>query len=599
MRDAPSTVNTKRVSRQTFFKLIWQFIQIAPIPLCLTIFLRLINAVSRGFQPVVIAGFTNALINAEDLFFWGGVYLVLTSFELLTDAFNASTQTWFSNKAILHFQQHLLRLSAETPFLHFLDSDFHDNLNRATHNFSERVVNWFESTMGNVHSLATVCGLLSAVLIIGGGMECVIILFVSSLIIFLTRIPVARLELMRDRAAARPLRTLDVWAKHLYQRASAPEIRLFTLPEWLLSKWTDAYRKLAMLEINVLKRKTAWNALAGLASILGYGAIIFIAAAAAQNADETEVAGVFTGLITAAVTLQGILSAIAYGIGNLTEQSSVLRDLAPLFTMQPAKEESACHTKHQDRTASDPDTRIEMNALSFQYPRSSLWTLKHITEKIKYGEIVAIVGKNGAGKTTLANLLLGLYAPDRGTLKFSENRGASHVPTRSAVFQNFVKYLLPVRDNVGFADINRIQDDAHMQNTLHKAGSIFAHELDAWLGHEFGGRDISGGEWLRIAVARGLFRNSNLVVFDEPTASIDPVAEVEIIRELLTKDEKRTTLVISHRLGVARLCDRILVLDEGKLVEIGTHETLLAEDGLYAKMWNAQASWYTEIQQGN
>ena len=103
---------------------------------------------------------------------------------------------------------------------------------------------------------------------------------------------------------------------------------------------------------------------------------------------------------------------------------------------------------------------------------------------------------------------------------------------------------------------------------------------------------MSGGEWLRLAVARGLFRQSQFVVFDEPTAAIDPVAEVEMIRELLTKDASRTTLVISHRLGVARLCDRILLLDEGQLVEDGTHEELLAIDGLYAEMWNAQASWY-------
>ena len=154
------------------------------------------------------------------------------------------------------------------------------------------------------------------------------------------------------------------------------------------------------------------------------------------------------------------------------------------------------------------------------------------------------------------------------------------------------KFLLPVRDNVGFADLNRMQDDTRMRHTLDRAGSTFAQELDTWLGHEFGGRDVSGGEWLRLAVARGLFRQSQFVVFDEPTAAIDPVAEVEMIRELLTKDASRATLVISHRLGVARLCDRILVLDEGQLVEDGTHEELLARGGLYAEMWNAQASWY-------
>ena len=332
--------------------------------------------------------------------------------------------------------------------------------------------------------------------------------------------------------------------------------------------------------------------------------IVFIAARTAHDGDPEKIAGIFTGLIAAAAGLQGFLSYMARSMGNLAEQSSVLRDLATLFTTQSTQERSVSDTteKHQEGqgepqgipqlAAEVGEITVAMNDLSFQYPRAATQTLKEITAKIVPGEIVALVGKNGAGKTTLANILLGLYAPDSGTLTFSQGATASEKPTTSAVFQDFTKFLLPVRDNVGFADLNRMQDDTLMRHTLDRAGSTFAQELDTWLGHEFGGRDVSGGEWLRLAVARGLFRRSQFVVFDEPTAAIDPVAEVEMIRELLTKDASRATLVISHRLGVARLCDRILVLDEGRLVEDGTHEKLLATGGLYAEMWNAQASWY-------
>ena len=286
---------------------------------------------------------------------------------------------------------------------------------------------------------------------------------------------------------------------------------------------------------------------------------------------------------------------MAQSMGNLAEQSGVLRDLAMLFTTESSKEDSVSDTTAQHQETPSPaaeagEMTVAMNDLSFRYPRAATQTLKEITAKIEPGETVALVGKNGAGKTTLANILLGLYAPDSGTLTFSQGTTTSEKPTRSAVFQDFTKFLLPVRDNVGFADLNRMQDDTLMRHTLDRAGSTFAEELDTWLGHEFGGRDVSGGEWLRLAVARGLFRQSQFVVFDEPTAAIDPVAEVEMIRELLTKDASRATLVISHRLGVARLCDRILVLDEGQLVEDGTHEELLAKGGLYAEMWNAQAS---------
>lgn len=591
MRDA------NKLPRRAVLRLIWQFIRIAPLPLFVILLLRLINAGNRGFSPVIIAGFTNALVNAEGLYLWMGVFLVLMTLEILTDVFNGVTQMWFSNKAVLHFQQDLLRQAGQTPLLNFLDPDFHDNLSRATQGFSDRVVSWFQSVVDNIHSIASVCGLLGAIFIISSDMWCMVALLVSSSIILFTRKPIARLELEQDRAAARPNRTQTAWAARLYERVNSPEVRLFTLQRWLLSKWEDAYHQLAAVEIGALKRKTAWNALANLSAIFGYCVIVFIAARVAHNGDPEKIAGIFTGLITAAVGLQGFLSYMARSMGNLAEQSGVLRDLASLFTTQSVKESRVSDTTEKHQEAPSPaaeaeEMTVSMNDLSFQYPSAATQTLKEITAKIAPGEIVALVGKNGAGKTTLANILLGLYAPDSGTLTFSQGATTSEKPTRSAVFQDFTKFLLPVRDNVGFANLNRMQDDTLMRHTLDRAGSTFAEELDTWLGHEFGGRDVSGGEWLRLAVARGLFRQSQFVVFDEPTAAIDPVAEVEMIRELLTKDESRTTLVISHRLGVARLCDRILVLDEGQLVEDGTHEKLLAMNGLYAEMWNAQASWY-------
>jgi ATP-binding cassette subfamily B protein len=589
--------NTNTLPRRTVLRLIWQFIRIAPFPLCVTLLLRLINAGNRGFSPIIIAGFTNALINAEGLFLWMGLYLVLMTLEILTDVFNGVTQMWFSNKAVLHFQEDLLRQAGQTPLLRFLDADFHDNLSRATQGFSERVVSWFQSVLGNIHSIASVCGLLGAVFVISSDIWCMVALLVSSSIILLTRKPIANLELERDRASARPNRTQTAWSSRLYERINSPEVRLFTLQRWLLSKWEDAYHQLATVEIGSLKRRTAWNALANLSSVFGYCVIVFIAARTAHNGDPEKIAGIFMGLITAAAGLQGFLSYMARSMGNLAEQSGVLRDLATLFTTQSAKECSVSHTTEEKQDDPSPaseagDMTVAMNDLSFQYPSAVTQTLKEITAKIAPGEIVALVGKNGAGKTTLANILLGLYAPDSGTLTFSQSATTSEKPTTSAVFQDFVRFLLPVRDNVGFADLNRMQDDNHLRHTLDRSGSTFAQELDTWLGHEFGGRDVSGGEWLRLAVARGLFRQSQFVVFDEPTAAIDPVAEVEMIQELLTRDESRTTLVISHRLGVARLCDRILVLDEGQLIEDGTHEELLAIDGLYAEMWDAQASWY-------
>ena len=583
------SLNTIRVPRRAVLSIIWDFLRIAPFPVCVSIFLRCLNAGARGFSPIVIAGVTNALINAENRVFWATMYLVLLGVELLTDVLNLPTQLWFSNKAILYFQSRLLQQASKTPLLRFLDPDFHDNLDRATRDFSDRVVNWFESVLANIHSVATIIALLGSVIVIGGGVWCVVILFLSSVIILLTRTAVARLEHELDQDAARPRRILATWTEHLSDRDSGAEIRLFSLQEWLLAKWEKFYRALAGIEITALKRKMRWDAVAGIFYTLGYVGIIYIAAYTAQKAAGNEVAGVFTGLIAAAVTLQGFLSSVAYGLGSLAENSRILRELATLFVREPEAERE---TEDLSSQASTAEAMVQIEALSFRYPRLGDSTLKDITASIAPGEIVALVGKNGSGKTTLANILLGLYTPNTGTLQFSKEYTTPSGPSRSAVFQNFVKFLLPVRDNVGFADVNSMQDDNRMKGALQRAGSNLGQNLDAWLGHEFGGRDVSGGEWLRIAVARGLFRPSNFVVFDEPTAAIDPVAEVEIIRELLTKNESRSILIISHRLGVARFCDRVIVLDAGQLVENGSHDELLAKNGLYAQMWQAQASWY-------
>ena len=404
------------------------------------------------------------------------------------------------------------------------------------------------------------------------------------------------MEKQKEQAIARASRTQETWAEYLASRSSAAEIRLFAAQRWLLGKWEKSYQALAEIEITTLQQIIRWETLAGLSTVFGYAAVIFIAAYASQNADSNETAGIFTGLIYASGILQGFLSSIADALGRLAEQSGILRELAALFTIQPSDVEKEKDTAREPEThKSSPlnadTTIIEMEALSFRYPHADADVLKDITAKIAPGEIVALVGKNGAGKTTLANILLGLYPPSGGSLDINGNadkdKGAA-----SAVFQNFVRFLLPVRDNVGFADIDHIEDEDRMRSALLKSGSTFSEDLEVWLGPEFGGRDVSGGEWLRIAVARGLFRECQIVVFDEPTAAIDPVAEVEMIRELLKKDESRATLIISHRLGVARLCDRILVLDEGHLVEDGNHEALLANGGIYAEMWRAQAAWY-------
>lgn len=222
------SLETQAVSRRAIFGMVFRFAVVAPLPLFVTVFLRLVNAAGFGVTPIIVSYFTNALINGERVFFWCSMYLVMSGFQILTDVLNHPTQLWFSNRAVLYFQQRLLKQAAQIPLLHFLDADFHDLLSRAHRDFGPRVVSWFRSVLDNIHHIATLVGVFSAVLVIGGGLWCAAALFASAVIILLTQKPIVSLAQNNERAIVRANRTQETWAELLSARSSAGEVRLFT-----------------------------------------------------------------------------------------------------------------------------------------------------------------------------------------------------------------------------------------------------------------------------------------------------------------------------------------------------------------------------------
>jgi ABC-type multidrug transport system fused ATPase/permease subunit len=211
---------------------------------------------------------------------------------------------------------------------------------------------------------------------------------------------------------------------------------------------------------------------------------------------------------------------------------------------------------------------------------------------------VAIVGENGSGKTTLVKILCGLYTPSSGQVMVDGRELSDGILQCSALFQDFTRLQLSLRDNLSLGNSARASDDKMLAQTLHtvELGHLEAQlplGLDTRLGSLFPGSfELSGGQWQRIALARVALKRANLIVLDEPTTAVDPRAEVEIIRSFLKISSKSTTVIVSHRLGIARLVDKILVLSKGKLVEVGSHSELVAAKGEYARMWEAQSQWY-------
>ena len=219
--------------------------------------------------------------------------------------------------------------------------------------------------------------------------------------------------------------------------------------------------------------------------------------------------------------------------------------------------------------------------------------LAGINLTIHPGERVAIVGVNGAGKSTLVNVLAGLYEPAQGSVQVGGVRGVCARPRTAAVFQDYAAFHLTLRENVGFGDLSRMHDDRAVREAIQRAGlSDRIGDLDAYLGRDFGDDDISGGQWQRVALARAFFRDAGLLVLDEPTAALDPLAELALFERFAELAAGRTAIMVSHRLGAARLADRVLVMQGGRIVEEGHHDQLVARAGLYAKLFEAQAQWY-------
>ena len=239
-----------------------------------------------------------------------------------------------------------------------------------------------------------------------------------------------------------------------------------------------------------------------------------------------------------------------------------------------------------------------LDHVSYQYPNAEDFALKDISLSVKKGERIAIVGENGAGKTTLAKLLSGFLLPTEGRMemggiercKLQENSIFEHI---SAVYQEFGHYKLTLAQNVYLGDTTKPMDTKEVHNALDWAGIFLSgHPEEILLGKEFGGTELSGGQWQRLALARSYYRNRPILFLDEPTASIDPLEEMAIYEKLNELAEDQTVILVTHRLGAVRKADKIIVLDHGSIAESGTFEQLIEQQGQFYHIWNEQAKWY-------
>ncbi len=420
-----------------------------------------------------------------------------------------------------------------------------------------------------------------------------------------------------EKTQAGIAREMNLYKNVLISPAYAKELRLFSLQPFLLERWQGLFRQMFRAMQRIRRQGTfvviAWSMLSGLGAALPY---VYVVMGALRGVYTLGDLALYAGLI-----LQ-VRQSLYLLINSGSDLYDVALGTSPIFQLLELKPKlrrtlsSAGNSASQlfnpkiSPVSSPPKTMeelkgIQIKNLSFSYPGSDQKVLDNINLTIQPNEMIVLVGENGAGKTTLAKLLCRLYDPESGEILWNgqdlRQLDLDELHSRiSVVMQDYAQFPTTVRENVSFGYLPSLQDKCAIQDAIAEAGisrmiESLPQGLETPLGKQLeGGVELSGGQWQRMAIARSLMRLSSaeLLIFDEPTAALDPKTEHEIYQIFRTIASGKITVVVSHRLALAKLADRIVVLENGKIIEMGTHEELMAMNGQYHLMFTRQASSY-------
>jgi ATP-binding cassette subfamily B protein len=386
-------------------------------------------------------------------------------------------------------------------------------------------------------------------------------------------------------------------AEILSGRDEAKEIRAFELAPALQRRWDESYRRyFADLEHHV-RHRLALDSASALVTAISTGASLGLLV---WFVFDGRLALASAGAAVIAIRLlAGRIQILLGGVTALYESSLFMRDLKDFLARAP---EPSRGTERAALIASPMD-ELRVEDVSFRYPGTHRDVLTDVSLTIRAGEVIALVGENGSGKTTLAKLIADMFEPTGGHILWNGTdlrhlEATSIRPQIGVIFQDFVQYQLSARENVGFGRSDALDDLDRIVGAAQRAG---AHDdlirlpdgYETTLGKEFfGGYDLSGGQWQRVALARLFFRDAPLLILDEPTASLDARAESRVFEQVQELAHGRSLLLISHRFSTVRSADRIYVLDQGRVIEAGSHDELVAYGGRYAELFELQARAY-------
>ena len=374
------------------------------------------------------------------------------------------------------------------------------------------------------------------------------------------------------------------------------EVRLFGFERYLIEGWQAYYQTFRTQFVSLLRRRSGWGLTASLtASFLIALATLSVLRRAAQGAITVGDFALFVGGI---VQIQNQFSLLLNSVTGIYESLLYMRNLFEFLELPSRNLDEGDQWR-------GPINIIEFEHVSFRYPLSDRDVLSDVSFRIERGQSLALVGENGAGKTTVVKLVTRMFEPTAGRILLNGLDAARFSPRSvqremSIIFQDYGQYQMTARENIGLSRTSALGDDPAIEGAGEKSGAVdvvndLPERYETMLGRLFpGGRQLSGGQWQRLALGRLYFRPASVQIFDEPTAALDALAEAAMIDRLRAHGAERITLLISHRFSTVRTAEHIVVLHEGGVVEAGRHEDLVAQGGIYATLFNLQARGYRD-----
>ena len=381
---------------------------------------------------------------------------------------------------------------------------------------------------------------------------------------------------------------------------TAKEVKIFGLSDFLITRFETLSNQFYGQNKALALRRAGWGTVFAAIGAAGYyGAYVYIIKQAVGGASSI---GLLTFLAGSFARLRGLLEGILSRFSQVADGALYLQDFFDFFQIAPRIVRPA--TGQAVRPFPRPIRRgFTFEDVGFRYKNAEKWALRHLSFELHAGEKLALVGENGAGKTTLVKLLARLYDPTEGRILLDGHDLREYDPAElrqeiGVIFQDFVRFQLPAGQNLAVGRISERQNQLRIEQAAHQslADTVIAKlplGYEQMIGRRFdGGVDLSGGEWQKIALGRAYMREAQLLILDEPTAALDARAEYEVFERFKELTQGKTAVLISHRFSTVRMADRILVVEQGRAQEIGSHEELLARNGRYAELFALQAAGY-------